>query len=167
MKRLAFILIALFAVVSATRCAEPATELQARVALALASAGTTPTVAPVAPVTPPVDLSMYEWKQLDDEQAALLCHGKLAGTLWFESGKYYDYNRSNWSKTATEPPITRARKVTRPAGAVCKGGCGPACGCSGTRPSATPASCPCASEHRIYPPISSAITYTSPANCST
>jgi hypothetical protein len=169
MKRLFLVLLAAFSFVGATRCAEPATELQARVALALASAGTTPTVTPAAPVTPPVDLSMYAWKQLDEEQAALLRDGKQVGTLWFESGKYHAFDGKSWSKVATEPPITRCVCKHRPAGAVCTGGCGPACGCPATK-GASSHGCPCAPQHKLYPPISfvpPATNYTATSSCST
>lgn len=112
------------------------------------------------------DLSAYSWRQLDDEQAALLRDGKQVGTLWFESGKFYVYDGATWAKATSEPPITRARKVARPAGA-CNGGCEPSCGCPANH--GLPASaCPCDASHRHYPPSPlSALTLPTAAECRT
>jgi len=143
-------------------------DVSGRAAAALSFANASATL-PDKPVDPPVDLSMYDWKQIDEEEAALLCHGKQCGTLIFDTGKFYIYDGKNWSKTPSEPPITRMLKLKRPVG-ICNGGCGQSCPCPANR-GASASSCPCDASHKHYPPLTAtvpSVSYLSQAsNCST
>lgn len=111
------------------------------------------------------DLSGYSWKQENEQQAGLYLNGKFVGGMWYDTGEFRTYDGKEWAAKKSEPPITRARKATRPAGAICTGGCGPACGCISTK-GAPSTSCPCSPAHKIYQPLSS-LTLPTAAECRT
>jgi len=128
--------------------------VRARAALALSSSSPTAPAVEHVHEMPKPDLSKYTWKQIDDEEAALLKDGVQVGNLKFASGHYYAFDGKAWASTCSEPPITRARKQAGPPwsdGATCAGGCGPKCGCAGVAPNAKASACPCAENHRIHP----------------
>ena len=124
--------------------ADEISEARVRVALALAVAKVSETVAP--PLV--IDTTGWHWMIHSDGTAAGLmdAHHKQIGGYRFSDGLYQPLDGETWGKP-TKPPIAPPAK---PARTACTGGCGPACGC----PATVGGGCPCPPSAMVNRPIS-------------
>jgi hypothetical protein len=87
----------------------------------------------------------------DDKGEQYVIVGKPDGRGDLNQVGFFHHATADDVKKCLEPI-----KATKPAGAVCGGGCGASCQCPATRGYQNPNQCTCAPQHRIYPPTQSA-----------